>query len=180
MDKIGERTMELLNFREERDQLERALLNRYHGTLLTLKANFPGKDKRHEKADLAVKILYEEVRKRLHPVHVERLSNAEGLVFLILLKENPVEVKRKALSLEEHHPLGRLIDMDVRDEEKIWSRRDFSLPGRTCYLCDEPAVHCVRSEKHSREEVAAYFISRVDSYLEGVRCQETEEKGAHS
>jgi hypothetical protein len=28
--------------------------------------------------------------------------------------------------------------------------------------------------------VAAYFISRVDSYLEGVRCQETEEKGAHS
>ena len=161
--------MELLNLREERDHFEKELLEKHHGTLLTLRANFPGKDKRHEKTDLAVKILYDEVRRKLNPVHIERLSNAEGLIFFILIKESPDEVKRKALSLEENHPLGRLLDMDVRDEKKIWSRRDFSLPGRKCYLCDDLAVHCVRSQKHSREEVAGYFIRKVDDYLNSLQ-----------
>lgn len=165
----GKRTMELLSLREERDHFEKELLEKYHGTLLTLRANFPGMDKRHEKADLAVEILLEEVRRRFRPVHEERLSNAEGLIYLILLKESPDEVKRIALSLEENHPLGRLLDMDVRDEEKIWSRRDFSLPGRKCYLCDDLAVHCVRAQKHKREEVAAYFVSKVETYLKQER-----------
>ena len=98
--------MELLKLREERDQFEKKLLDDHHGTLLTLRANFPGEDKRHEKADLAVKILYEEVRRQFRPVHEEMLSNAEGLVFFILLNESPYEVKRKALSLEEHHRWG--------------------------------------------------------------------------
>ncbi|MBO1265209.1 citrate lyase holo-[acyl-carrier protein] synthase [Proteiniclasticum sp. SCR006] len=157
--------MELLNLREERDHFEKELLEKYHGTLLTLRANFPGMDKRHEKADHAVEILLEEARGRFRPVHEERLNNAEGLQYFILLKESPAEVKQATLSLEENHPLGRLIDMDVRDEEKIWSRRDFSLPGRKCYLCDDLAVHCVRSQKHSREEVVSYFISKVDAYM---------------
>ncbi|MFH5835147.1 citrate lyase holo-[acyl-carrier protein] synthase [Proteiniclasticum sp. C24MP] len=158
--------MELLDSREKRDLREKALLDKYHGTLLTLRANFPGSEKRHEKADLAVTILYEEVRRQYNPVHEEILQDAEGLIYLLLLKESPEDVKRKALSLEESHPLGRLIDMDVRDEEKIWSRRDFSIPGRKCYLCEDLAVHCVRSQKHPLEDVISHFVRKVDDYLE--------------
>ena|SRR5690554_4976743 len=158
--------MELLEAREQRDHFERKLLERHHGTLLTLRANFPGEDKRHEKADLAVEILHQEVKKHFQPVKEERFSNAEGLILLLLLEESAYEVKKKALMLEETHPLGRLLDMDVRDEEKIWSRRDFHLPGRKCYLCADLAVHCVRSRKHALEEVVSYFVDKVDAYAE--------------
>lgn len=158
--------MELLDLREKRDHFEKELLSEYNGTLLTLRANYPGEDKRHEKADLAVSILYEEVRKYFNPIHEERIKNAEGLILFLLLKEKSIEVKRKIIEIEETHPLGRLIDMDVRDETKIWSRRDFNLSGRKCYLCDDLAVHCVRSEKHRKEDVIKHFIKIVDEYLE--------------
>ncbi|HSR05384.1 MAG TPA: citrate lyase holo-[acyl-carrier protein] synthase [Proteiniclasticum sp.] len=158
--------MELLDLREKRDHFEKELLEKYNGTLLTLRANFPGEDKRHEKADIAVRILYEEIRKHFNPIHEERIRNAEGLILFLLLKEKSVDVKRKIIEIEEHHPLGRLLDMDVRDETKIWSRRDFDLPGRKCYLCENLAVHCVRSEKHRKEEIIEHFIKRVNEYIE--------------
>ena len=78
--------MELLDLREKRDHFEKELLMKYKGTLLTLRANFPGEDKRHEKADLAVRILYEEVRKHFNPIHEEMIQNAEGLILFLLLK----------------------------------------------------------------------------------------------
>jgi len=140
-------------------------LEKYNGTLLTIRANFPGEDKRHEKADLAVKIIYEEVKKHFSPIHEEMIQNTEGLILFLLLKEKSIDVKRTIIEIEEKHPLGRLLDMDVRDETKIWSRRDFDLPGRKCYLCDDLAVHCVRSEKHRKEEVIGYFIKIVDEYI---------------
>ena len=158
--------MELLDLREKRDHFEKELLEKYNGTLLTLRANFPGEDKRHEKADIAVRILYEEIRKHFNPIHEERIRNAEGLILFLLLNEKSVDVKRKIIEIEEHHPLGRLLDMDVRDETKIWSRRDFDLPGRKCYLCENLAVHCVRSEKHRKEEIIEHFIKRVNEYIE--------------
>ena len=157
--------MELLDLREKRDHFEKELLMKYNGTLLTLRANFPGKDKRHEKADFAVRVLYEEVRKHFQPVHEERIKNSEGLILFLLLKENSIDVKRRIIEIEEYHPLGRLLDMDVRDETKIWSRRDFDLPGRKCYLCDDLAVHCVRAEKHRKEDVMNHFIKTVDEFV---------------
>lgn len=160
--------MELLDLREERDHFEKELLEKYHGTLLTIRANFPGADKRHEKADLAAVILYEDVKNHFNPFHEERIQNAEGMILFLLLKEKSIEVKRKIIEIEETHPLGRLLDMDVRDDMKIWSRRDFNLPGRKCYLCDELAIHCVRSEKHGKEEVIKHFIKTVDDYLEKI------------
>jgi len=158
--------MELLDLREKRDHFEKELIEKYNGTLLTLRANFPGEDKRHEKADLAVRILYEEVRRHFNPIHEERMKNAEGLILFLLLKEKSIDVKRKIIEIEEHHPLGRLLDMDVRDEMKIWSRRDFDLPGRKCYLCDDLAAYCVRSEKHRKDEIIDHFIKIVNEYIE--------------
>lgn len=157
--------MELLDLREKRDHFEKELLMKYKGTLLTLRANFPGEDKRNEKADFAVRVLYEEVRKHFQPVHEERIKNSEGLILFLLLKEKSIDVKRKIIEIEEYHPLGRLLDMDVRDETKIWSRRDFDLPGRKCYLCDDLAVHCVRAEKHRKEDVMNHFIKTVDEFV---------------
>ena len=164
----GRKYMEILNLREERDQLEKDLLKKHKATLLTLRANFPGEDKRHLKADAAVEYIYEEVKKTFLPIHEERIRNAEGLTIFLLIKEPSYDVKSKVLRIEEDHPLGRLLDMDVRDEEKIWSRRDFGLPGRKCYLCEDLAVHCVRSQKHGKDDVIAHFIKQVDDYHEKV------------
>ena len=163
----GDESVEILNLREERDAFETELLKKYCGSLLTLRANFPGEDKRHPAAEAAVKIMEEEVRKYLHPFHEETTSTKEGLIVYLLLDEDALELKKTAVELEENHPLGRLVDMDVRSLEKIYSRCDFDLPPRRCYLCSEPAVHCVRSMKHSLIEVREHFIKTVENYRQG-------------
>lgn len=161
--------MSILDEREKRDELERRLISKYSKTLLTLRANFPGEDKGHPLAVKAVEILHEEVIRRFTPVHEDSTNTSEGLIKYLLLKEKPEDVKRAALELEESHPLGRLLDLDVRDGGKIWSRRDLGMPDRRCFLCQEPAVHCVRSMKHSQEEVRGFFIVEVEKYLSGLR-----------
>ena len=161
--------MSILDAREKRDELERRLISKYSMTLLTLRANFPGEDKRHPLAAKAVEILLEEVRRRFTPVHEDSTSTSEGLIKYLLLREKPEDVKRAAVELEESHALGRLLDLDVRDGEKIWSRRDLGLPERRCFLCKEPAVHCVRSMKHSLGEVRGFFIGEVEKYLSALR-----------
>lgn len=157
--------MEILAHREERDEFEQTLLKEFPLTLLTLRANFPGEDKRHSMAVKAVEILHDEVLKRFEPVFEDSTCTREGLIFYLLVQEPPRVVKKAALEIEESHPLGRLVDLDVRDEEKIWSRRDFGLSLRKCYLCEDPAVHCVRSMKHELEEIISHFTENVESYL---------------
>ncbi len=162
--------MEILDLREERDAYETELLKKYGGSLLTLRANFPGEDKRHPAAETAVKVMEEEVRKHLQPFHEETTSTKEGIIVYLLINEDALNLKKRAVELEEEHPLGRLVDMDIRSLEKIWSRGDFDLSPRRCYLCSEPAVHCVRSMKHSQIEVREHFIRTVENFIKVSQC----------
>ncbi|WP_312652325.1 citrate lyase holo-[acyl-carrier protein] synthase [Proteiniclasticum sp.] len=166
--------LEILDLREERDAFERELLKEYGGSLLTLRANFPGEDKRHTAAETAVRVMEEEVRRYLHPVHEESTHTREGYIVYLLMNEDPLKLKKTAVEIEEKHPLGRLVDMDVRSSDKIFSRGDFNLPPRLCYLCSEPAVHCVRSMKHSLIEVREHFIRTVENHRGSISCNQAE------
>lgn len=84
--------------------------------------------------------------------------------FLISLPA--AEVKRKAMEIEERHPLGRLFDIDIISANGTpLSRKDAGLPERRCLLCDSPARLCMRAGRHSRDEIAGYVAGLIDSYL---------------
>lgn len=156
--------MEILDLREEREEFEMNLLKRSGKTLITLRGNFPGEDKSHEASQYAVKTLHEEISGHLQVDHEETTHTKEGYMVFLLVNENGEFVKRLAMALEDEHPLGRLVDVDVREKDRLYSRADFNLPPRSCYLCQDPAVHCVRSMKHSLNEVREYYIHAVKTY----------------
>lgn len=166
-EEVTKKAEAFLEEREKREEKEKHLLQVHGGTLVTLRANYPGPDKRQPHTDLVVEILQEEVAKRILVKKMVTHRGLEGLLLHFLTEEEGQKVKRAMVKLEEEHPLGRLVDIDVRDKNKVLSRVDFSQEPRKCYICSAQAQHCVRSVKHSYEEVVCFYKERVRRYVQG-------------
>ena len=158
--------MEILDLREKRDAFERDLMEKTEGTLITLRSNYPGIDKRDTHATMVVKEMEKLLQVEFKILSREETSTKEGLMVYLLTQEEPDMVKRFCIQVEDHHPLGRLADLDVRTSLKSWSRQDFQRRRRKCYLCDKEAVVCSRSQAHDLDELLAFFHKTVEDYRE--------------
>lgn len=156
----------ILDLREQRDTYEKELLQTYRHTLITIRPNFPGNEKRNEYTNLVSEVLTKEISSKLHVFKALRNSTHEGLIYHLIVEENGLLAKEICINLEEEHPLGRLADIDVRNRDTSFSREHFNLGPRKCYLCEDDAVICVRSRKHGLEDIASHFIAVVKEYVE--------------
>ena len=84
---------------------------------------------------------------------------------------DPLEAKKLAVHLEETHPLGRLFDLDVilslkkavfADGVRPLGREELGLEPRTCIICGRPVRECMRTRKHSTEEL----LSRIEAIID--------------
>jgi holo-ACP synthase / triphosphoribosyl-dephospho-CoA synthase len=72
------------------------------------------------------------------------------------------------VDIEENHPLGRLMDIDVINVRHQISRRDLNLSPRRCFLCDEEAHVCVRAQTHAIEvDIEDFILTAFKNYLLG-------------
>ena len=72
-------------------------------------------------------------------------------------------LKSATTDLEEHHPLGRLWDLDVITASGTGlSRLQLGRPARRCLLCSRPARECGRSRRHSLPELLGKIRNMVD------------------
>jgi len=63
-------------------------------------------------------------------------------------------LKRQAVALENAHPAGTLLDIDVYDQDgQKLLRKDLLLPARQCPICHELEAECRRAERHSSTEL---------------------------
>ena len=77
-----------------------------------------------------------------------------GPYVIMGLDMDPVAVKSQCIRLETSHPAARLIDLDVYSASGIQiNRASLDLPRRTCLVCNQPAVDCIRTKRHSFDEV---------------------------
>ncbi|MBT9521355.1 MAG: citrate lyase holo-[acyl-carrier protein] synthase [Dechloromonas sp.] len=82
--------------------------------------------------------------------------DALGHFALRVVDADPLAVKRLCIELEQSHPAGRLLDLDVYASETVQiGRASLGLPARRCLLCDQPAVDCMRTQRHAIGEVIA-------------------------
>ncbi len=82
--------------------------------------------------------------------------DALGHFALRVLDAEPLAVKRLCIVIEESHPAGRLLDLDVYSPASGQiGRAHLGLPARRCLLCDQPAVDCMRTRRHASGEVIA-------------------------
>ena len=147
------------SYLEARDQRQQALsrfIGEGHPTVLSLSLNIAGADKLPPGSAGLFAWALREIRAVCAPGGAFEVSqDALGHFAIIASGRDPLQVKRLAVALEEAKPAARLVDLDVyRSGEQI-GRSELGLPARTCLLCDQAAVDCMRSKRHSPLEVIA-------------------------
>lgn len=155
----------ILDLREKRDEYERRSVLTSGKTLITVRPNFPGSDKRNLHSNFVSFILCPEIESALGVEAIHRTHDEEGLIFFIMTEMDKVEAKRICTDIEDTHQLGRLADIDVRDAEGTISRNEIGLQSRKCYICEDQAAACTRSGRHGFGEVSGFFKEAVTNYL---------------
>ncbi|MEG0730377.1 MAG: triphosphoribosyl-dephospho-CoA synthase CitG, partial [Cetobacterium sp.] len=101
------------------------------------------------------------------------IQSLEGKTYLFNIDIDSSELKKIAMEIEESHPLGRCVDIDIFNEEsKLLSRTDFGFSKRKCFICDELAFVCGRSFTHSHEEIKLNIRNRYENYIKIKNKQE--------
>ncbi|WP_423363165.1 citrate lyase holo-[acyl-carrier protein] synthase [Mycoplasma sp. P36-A1] len=145
----------LLQDREQRSIYQKKLQEN-NETLLVIKANYVGANKNNHYTAYAVIKAYMILANKLNINDFYMTSDNEGLIMYILSSEEVKSAKLKAIEVEDSF-IGRLIDLDVYYQDIQYSRKDFNIAARTCFICDENAKICVRSQRHSYEQLKEYF-----------------------
>jgi holo-ACP synthase len=125
-----------------------------------IRVNYPGINKNNQITQGICEIISKEVLNDFNDLvcYNTLMETAEGYISTIVVDKIPEEVKLYTILIEENHNLGRFVDIDVYDlEGKSLSRVDFGYLSRKCYLCDSPAIECVRTMKHKQEDIISYI-----------------------
>ena len=135
------------------------------GTLLTLTMNVPGPDKNPARWNNAHRtitaILTDDLRG--HLLHFEERETPAGAESCFVTDLPADGLKQYAVDMEETHPIGRLLDLDVMDREGTpVGRETLGLPPRLCLCCDREGRECARERRHS----LAQLFSKADGLLD--------------
>lgn len=163
---------QLLEAREQRAGKQKKLIEKYGLPLVSFTINIPGASKKtlvsdkifHEGCKVLVKKLEEN---GCTSAYSESNEPETGYEAYFVVNTDKRTLKALMLQIENQHPLGRLFDLDVigLDGYAI-SREDLGYSKRKCLLCEQDAHICVRSRKHSTEELVQKIQSIVDSYFQ--------------
>ena len=188
---------DLLDSRDKRVKHQKDLLGAYPGkSLLCLTVQLPGPEKRNATSLKIAKAGVEAIRKAFLPVYEELRDLKTGYEAYFLVDLPAREAKRLACQIEDTHPLGRLMDIDVlysfppvsgnyfsgRDAKNQFpetstkpkhieaiSRLDIGLEARKCLLCENEVRYCMRAKTHTREEL----LRRIEQILKEYELQAT-------
>ena len=156
---------ELLDSRDRRARRQGELLSQFPGrALLCLTVQLPGPEKRNALSLKIARAGVEAIGKRFNPVFKETNDLETGFEGFFVIDGQSLEVKRAAAELEDTHPLGRLMDLDVIGPEGPIGRADIGLQERRCLICEKPARYCMRAGSHTHEELMAKIKQLVSSY----------------
>lgn len=170
--------LSLLKAREERWQKKLALA-RHGWHVVSLQLNIPGYPKHDELTEQFMKMIDRQFV-RFFKSHAPGkykeekngfLDKAGDCVFYLIPARGIAAGRVKELTelFEERHPLGRIIDLDVLDVKgKLLS----SGKNKRCFLCDQPAQLCRKTNAHSIEQVRNAMFDSIRNYLktEKIRC----------
>ena len=180
---------EMLEFREEKAFLQNQLLREAAGkkerggteqrdenqaAVISLGMNIPGPVKSGPSVYGAflegcrcVETAVAEAGGKVEQAEVLEKKSGYAAVYLVAGVDR-TDLKKSAVKLEETHPLGRLFDIDVFDEEGSPMIRELVGAGRRkCLLCGKDAKECGRSRTHSVEELQKKVFEIIGSWKAG-------------
>ena len=170
-----EKINKLLDHREERVKHQIQLMQEkgtLSSALVTVRINYPGIEKSNYITDKIIEAIGREIKDYFIQtiVYEESYKNSEGSLYHFIIDKSPGLVKKDMIYIEDNHPLGRCVDLDVYgfNEEGVLSglsRRQEGQPPRKCFLCFKEASICSRSKAHSIDDIKEYFQVKYKSYI---------------
>jgi len=169
---------QLLDSRDARAACQRKMLQEYPDcALICLTVQFPGPEKRSRSSlvvgEAGLAAVKEAFGQDILQVLVRDLETGYEAYFPVC--QPSLAVKERCCEIEDTHPLGRLMDIDVlpgkreagpeRSFVQPLSREDLHLPPRRCLLCRHPARICMRSHAHSTADLLAKIDEMVNIFL---------------
>jgi holo-ACP synthase / triphosphoribosyl-dephospho-CoA synthase len=151
----------------EQKQIHIQKLLKDYDLVISVKSNIPGSHKNIVEAYLLVRLFYVELAKKFKFKKITLMESADGPYYLIPLEQgNHNEIKLQLIELENMHPLGRFIDLDVHHQlSQSISRVDLGIPFRKCYLCERDAHVCARNQTHDIHDLISYVKEHITAYL---------------
>jgi holo-ACP synthase CitX len=151
---------QLLQARDNRYARQVALTKEWPDrTLVCLTVVLPGPVKRDARSLKVAEAGIEAVQLVLSPVYHMLFDLETGFEGYFIVDGSLLDVKKACCEIENEHPYGRLMDLDVLepigDTVVPVSRDRVGESPRRCLLCDRPARECMRAHTHSYDEVLA-------------------------
>lgn len=154
----------LLEARDDRQALLDGLFPTKFPATVMLSLNLPGPQKTGTRAERLFQAGEKALLGALAVQPVRRGCDALGPFALYRTRLQAIKVKRVGVLLETTHPAGRLLDFDVYDHcGRPLNRRTLELPPRGCLICKEPALACIRSGRHTTEELMRRAQAVIDA-----------------
>ena len=162
---------QLLASRDSRARRQQELLEAHPGqALVCLTVQLPGPVKRNALSLCIARAGVEALQETFAPACLEQRDLPTGFEAYCLVPLPPLEAKRLSCSIEDRHPLGRLMDVDVLEMAQgdgfpvPVGRESIGLPPRQCLLCGHPARECIRQRSHPSEELLARIEQMIKTY----------------
>jgi holo-ACP synthase len=159
---------EVLAAREERAARQAAALSKFGKPLVSVTIVMPGPVKDgwlpRRAMEMAVKALDGSIGANKWPLlSREVLWRRTGPEAIHVVDIDAQILKSAAIDLEEHHPIGRLWDLDVITTSGTpLSRSQLAKPARRCLLCERAARECARTRRHSWSDLLERIRKMVD------------------
>jgi holo-ACP synthase / triphosphoribosyl-dephospho-CoA synthase len=161
----------ILRAKEERAWKQKMLLSRHPlASLICLCINIPSLIKLSHEAVVVHEIAHQTLLEMLKNEGIELLAcerqfAATGAESFFTCKAKAKMLKTFTCKIENSHPLGRLMDIDVLDSTgEILSRSALGLAKRKCFLCEEEVQLCARSQKHTYAELNSHIKLLVEKH----------------
>ncbi len=155
---------QLLESRDRRVAHQQELLAAFPGcALICMTVQLPGAVKRSRSSlvigGAGLAALLDRFGSVLRHVQVRDLETGYEAYLAVPLPARMV--KKICCGIEDSHPLGRLMDIDVVGVD----RQALGLPPRKCLLCEKEARYCMRAHSHSPEELQEKIEEMLQSFV---------------
>ena len=158
---------QLLESRDVRARHQQDLLGGNPGrSLVCLTVQLPGSEKRNSISATIAKAGLQALQEAFPGNDPEVRDLETGFEAYLLTDVPALELKRSCCGIEEGHPLGRLMDIDVIGPEGPLSRDSAGFGPRRCLLCDNEARLCMRAHTHTQAELLRKIEQMVDGYVQ--------------